>query len=353
MASMSPPHTVAAASAASSNGGSVSPQQTATPKNVAFELLFLETPQYRARLPMRVQIYPHDTTDSIVTTVKNFYGLYSGPTGSKGVSFEDEHGNTLIARYENFRNNMVVYVRVIEEPPVPATSYPAHSYHHASTYYGGEGYPAHQAQHFAQNVSRPSSRTSRRRSPSPNLSRGRRSASTSTNGKKGRSRSSKTRGSTARSHTELYSDSINGYSSGDEHGSSSGKSKEQLGNTDISLENIVEGGRRKRAKFESSVSGDRFFYLGRNVMLTTTGNRNCRYSHRRRCPQPLRTLPSLPPAGLNHTVLPCLLSSQARIPLQTRDPCNRRRLTAMASCTPTCIRHRARIVVVTATASAM
>ena len=98
------------------NAGSLSPRQTATPKSVAFELLFTDSPQYRARLPMRVQIYPHDTTDSIVTTVKNFYGLYSSPTCSKGVSFEDEQSNTLIARYENFRNNMVVYVRVIEEP---------------------------------------------------------------------------------------------------------------------------------------------------------------------------------------------------------------------------------------------
>jgi hypothetical protein len=48
---------------------------------------------------------------------------------------------------------------------------------------------------------------------------------------------------------------MNGYSSGDNApGSSSGKSKEQIGSTEISLDNIVEGGRRKRAKFESSVS---------------------------------------------------------------------------------------------------
>jgi hypothetical protein len=48
---------------------------------------------------------------------------------------------------------------------------------------------------------------------------------------------------------------MNGYSSGDGAPSStSGKGKEQLGTTDISVENIVEGGRRKRAKFESSVS---------------------------------------------------------------------------------------------------
>ena len=33
---------------------------------------------------------------------KNFFGLYDG----HGVSFEDKAGNTLIARYENFENNM-------------------------------------------------------------------------------------------------------------------------------------------------------------------------------------------------------------------------------------------------------
>src|SRR3978361_978870 len=82
------------------------------PKSVIFEYLLAETSiHHRARLPMRVNIYPHDGTDSIVTTVKNFYGLYDG----NGVSFEDKDGNTLIARYENFADKMTVYVRVIDE----------------------------------------------------------------------------------------------------------------------------------------------------------------------------------------------------------------------------------------------
>lgn len=258
MTSISPTDTAAGASGPSSNGGSVSPQQTTTPKNVAFELMFLDSPQCRARLPMRVQIYPHDTTDSIVTTVKNFYGLYSGPTGSKGVSFEDDRGNTLIARYENFRNNMVVYVRVIEEPPVTSASFAPFQYPNAPVsaqeYYGPDAHAAQQPQRFAQDITRPDSQASRRRSPSQNSARGRRSASTSTSGKNGRSRSIKTHTSATRNHAD-YPDSINGYSSGDDaHSTVSGKNKEQLGNTDISLENIVEGGRRKRAKFESSVS---------------------------------------------------------------------------------------------------
>ncbi|KAI0023573.1 hypothetical protein F4780DRAFT_776602 [Xylariomycetidae sp. FL0641] len=216
-------------------GGSASPP---TPKAVQFELLFPESPQYRARLPLRVQIYPHDDTESIISTVKNFYGLYHG---GNGVSFEDDGGNTMIARYENFRHNMVVYVRVIED-----------STQHSAPF-GPSGLPAcdvYPPQSVGQHISRPTSRSSRRRSPSPG-GRGRRSESTHTNpaGKKGRSRSSKNRSTNYDNH----SDSFNGYSSGDgAPGSVSSKVKEQIGNTEISVENIVEGGRRKRAKFESS-----------------------------------------------------------------------------------------------------
>ncbi|RYP02862.1 hypothetical protein DL764_005547 [Monosporascus ibericus] len=239
--------------AASPSSASTSPQQRVTPKHVQFELLFQESPQYRARLPLRVQIYPHDSTESIVTTVKNFYGLYPHPTsGGKGVSFEDDQGNTLIARYENFSNNMVVYVRVIEESPPPAGAFGPSPFQPTTpmeALYHAVEFAPHSAHHMEQHSTRPASRASRRRSPSPNSARGRRSESVSTNPKKGRSRSSRNRGA----NHDTHSDSINGYSSGDgAPGSNSGKSKEQIGNTDISVENIVEGGRRKRAKFESS-----------------------------------------------------------------------------------------------------
>jgi hypothetical protein len=69
----------------------------------------------------------------------------------------------------------------------------------------------------------------------------------------------KSRGSSAHgSLLDPNNDAMNGYSSSDGgHGSvsSSRKAKsEQLSSAEISLDNIVEGGRRKRAKFESSVS---------------------------------------------------------------------------------------------------
>ncbi len=243
-------------------------QRPTTPKSVAFELLFPESPQFRARLPMRVQIYPHDTTESIVTTVKNFYGLYAGPGGAKGVSFEDEQGNTLIARYENLRNNMIVYVRVIEEASNTTAIYQPPSYHSASPVNQDcDNTESHQmlppqpapGLNYGQPPSRPTSRTSLKRSVSPN-GRGRRSDCTSVShqvSKKPRSRSGyKSRGSSTHgSFADMQSDTMNGYSSGDGAGSVSSRTKsEHLGNTEISLDNIVEGGRRKRAKFESSVS---------------------------------------------------------------------------------------------------
>ncbi|KAK0635386.1 hypothetical protein B0T17DRAFT_586916 [Bombardia bombarda] len=197
-----------------------SPRTSSTPKTVSFELIFDESPQIRARLPLRVSIYRHDATDSIVTTVKNFYGLYSGPSVSKGVSFEDEQGHTLIARYENFRNNMVVYVRVFEEEQATFSPHsfqptPAASHSHSN----GDSYPLQAPHHQGgQHISRPTSRTSRVRSPSPNGGRGRRSTSASTNPnatKKGRSRSSKTRAPGVHSVGDIHSDGLAGYSSGD------------------------------------------------------------------------------------------------------------------------------------------
>ncbi|OAX79639.1 hypothetical protein ACJ72_06039 [Emergomyces africanus] len=228
-----------------------------SPKHVAFELLLDENSKVRARIPMRVQIFPHDTTDSIVTTVKNFYGIYEG--AASGVSFEDENGNTLIARYENLRNNMTVYVRVI----------PCHSHPENYTQVGyyspvdgcqqrpslGEPFQ-HQPQHpaqaldYGQSPSRPHSRVARKRSSSP-AGRGRRSISV----QKVPSRPGiKSRGSST--HGSFQDDTIGPYSDNDDdHGSMTGSKKarsEQFASSEISMDNILQDGRRKRPKFESS-----------------------------------------------------------------------------------------------------
>ena len=250
-----------------------SPQTSPKPKHVAFELFFPESPNYRARLPMRVQIFPHDTTDSIITTVKNFYGLYEGPAGANGVSFEDEHGHTLIASYDNFKNGMVVYVRVLLETSSTPDAYGPPSHASASSNHAPNGYfPGEQHQMlppqpaqvltYGQSPSRPPSAYAHHRSVSPQPGRGRRSTSASANHDQPRSNRSrpglKSRGSSAHgSALDSYNDAMNGFSDSDGgHGSvtSSRKAKsEQLASAEISLDNIVEGGRRKRAKFESSV----------------------------------------------------------------------------------------------------
>ena len=233
------------------------------PKTVTFELLFDGASNYRARLPLKVQIFPHDTTDSIVTTVKNFYGLYEGT--ASGFSFEDKYGNILIARYENFRNDMSVNVRVIVDHPQPYYSNGQTPYHSASprsnhhTPQLGEPFqmpPPNQGVNYAQPYSRPSSRVARKRSPSPRSARGGRSLSI----QKGRSKSGlKSRDNSVHgSFEDPNNDAANGYSSSDNGaGSISGSRKarsEQFASAEISLDNVVEGGRRKRAKFESSVS---------------------------------------------------------------------------------------------------
>lgn len=219
---------------------------------------------------MKVKVHSHDTLESIVTTVRNFYGLYNNPSQSHGraISFEDKEGNTLIVRYENLNEGMTVYVRVNEDPIGAVTTYGPHSYDtHAKpqpasydiddVYHMPPPQPA-KALNYGQVVSRPASRTSQARSASP--VRGRRRDSLQTESvlptKKARSRSgfqnSRPSSTHGNSFDNIHSDGLTGYSSGD-GASGSVSSKANMGNTEISLDNIVEGGRRKRAKFESSV----------------------------------------------------------------------------------------------------
>ncbi|CAL5873318.1 uncharacterized protein PFLUO_LOCUS7589 [Penicillium psychrofluorescens] len=228
------------------------------PKNVAFELLLDDNSKVRARIPMRVQIYPHDTTDSIVTTVKNFYGIYDA--AASGVSFEDEHGITLIARYENLRNNMTVYVRVIPVQPYPEA--------YGEPFYGGfsvearkrpslgepfqmaSAMSAAQALDPDQSPSRPSSRLARKRSTSPSS----RSLRSTSQHKQCSHSGLKSRGSSV--HGGFPGDEAYGYSDSDgEYGSISGTRKarsDQFASSEISMENILQDGRRKRPKFDSS-----------------------------------------------------------------------------------------------------
>jgi hypothetical protein len=229
---------------------SLSPTKQVQPKHVSFELLLPQSPQHRARLPMRVNIYPHDTTDSIITTVKNFYGLYE----RRGVIFEDRHGTTLIARFENFEHGMVVYVRVsVEDPDAedysPDPHQPTVSPRRARPHLD-EAFQMLPPIIHHQNGVRADSHNGRR-THSPHPGRGRRSASASTHARRSRP-SAKSRGNS--SHGS-FAEANGDYSDSDGSVTSSRRSrKEPLASADISVDNIVEGGRRKRAKFDSSVS---------------------------------------------------------------------------------------------------
>jgi hypothetical protein len=230
---------------------------TTPPKKVSFELILDETTKTRARIPMRVVINPHDTTDSIIATVKNWYGIYEG----HGVSFEDVHGNTLIARYENVVHDMVIYVRIIPGQPYPSSA-PPYIQHYGTVppepqrrLSLGEPFqmpPPHPTLDHTQAPSRPTSRLARKRSASP------------PNSGRGRSISQQKRGSrpdlrsrNSSSHGSHHDEAMNGYSDSDGGQSSiTGSRKarsEQFASAEISLENVLQDGRRNRPKFDSSV----------------------------------------------------------------------------------------------------
>ena len=222
-------------------------------KSISFELLLDEGSKTRARIPLRVIVNHHDTTESVIATVKNFYGIYDG----HGVSFEDHRGNTLIASYENLDHNTVVYVR-----SVPGSSQAGSPF--ANGQYAapappelqrrpdlGEPFQVMLPPHMrdqSHSPSRSSSRLARKRSASPPQIRGRRSVSQQKPG----SFSAMSRGSSASGsfHEDGYSDSEAGRSS--ISGSRKARS-EQIASSDISTANVLQDGRRGQTIFDSSV----------------------------------------------------------------------------------------------------
>ena len=329
----------------SSNGAAADGQNPGSPKpkNVAFELHFDGARNVRGRLPMRVQIFPHDTTDSIVTTVKNFYGIYDGV--GQGVSFEDVEGHTLIASYENFTNDMIVYVRVIPDYSQRAEYQGQWGQNTTSPHIlqnlddGTSMLPPQPAQvlSYGQPPSRPGSRISRKQSASPKLNQGRSNSIQKSRSKSGQ----KGQGSSFQAGLdELNSDVHNGYSSSDGGAGSVTSSRkarsEQLASAEISVDNIVVGGRRKKAKFESSVSG-RLSGIFRHYAYYYN-YRNFLFSFLPKCqpqtPSPpfllsgvrmalifRRHSPDLPNA-FSHIICPCSLHKATHSMIQQVIPCS-------------------------------
>ncbi|OAL33736.1 hypothetical protein AYO20_06912 [Fonsecaea nubica] len=221
-------------------------------KSVSFELLLDEGSKTRARIPLRIVLNMHDSTESIITTVKNFYGIYDG----NGVSFEDAWGNTLIASYDNLVHNSTVYMRIVPAPQTASNPYP-HAVHNGENGYEprrrpslGEPFqmlPPHMREQ-SHSPSRPASRVARKRSVSPTQGRGRRSASQ-------QKASSYAVVSRASSATGSFHDE-NGYSDSEAGRSSISGSKkarsEQFASSDISTANVLQDGRRGQPIFDSS-----------------------------------------------------------------------------------------------------
>jgi hypothetical protein len=244
--------TGAAAGSGYTHGSPVKKDQ----KHVVFQLIDPEDPRIQARLPMRVMISPHDTTESIITTVKNFYGLYE-----YGVSFENKDGIGIIAAYDNFENDMTVHVRTIAQPPSVHGDGVRNSMSPKKAALGApfEMRPPQQAS--AHSPSRTAARSAGVRSMSPQSELGRRSVSAAPGGKP-RVHRTKSKDNSVLGDAEGYSSGDNGEGSV----TSSRRSRTEQVNAEISVENIVEGGRRKRA-FESSVS-DIICMTGNDLQLT-------------------------------------------------------------------------------------
>ncbi|KAK5947374.1 hypothetical protein PMZ80_001524 [Knufia obscura] len=213
-------------------------------KSVCFELLLDDRSKTRARIPLRVLVNTHDTTESIITTVKSFYGIYDG----NGVSFEDAAGHTLIASYDNFNHDTTVYVRSVAgqaQPPQPVAN-TQNSPRRPSL---GEPFsmlPPHMREHSQSPTRRSSSRNISKRSVSPSRDRGRRSNSQQQRGSHVDSRNSSAHGSY---RDNDFSDSDAGQSS--ISGSKKARS-EQFASAEISAANVLLDGRRGQAIFDSS-----------------------------------------------------------------------------------------------------
>ncbi|KAK5100916.1 hypothetical protein LTR70_001046 [Exophiala xenobiotica] len=213
-------------------------------KSVCFELLLDDRSKTRARIPLRVLVNTHDTTESIITTVKSFYGIYDG----NPVSFEDAAGNTLIASYDNFNHDTTVYVRSVAgqaQPPQPVANIPD-SPRKPSLGDPFSMLPPHMREHSRSPSRRSSSRNFSKRSVSPSRDRGRRSNSQQQRGSRADSRNSSAHGSY---RDNDFSDSDAGQSS--ISGSKRARS-EQFASSEISAANVLQDGRRGGPIFDSS-----------------------------------------------------------------------------------------------------
>ncbi|CCX29971.1 Similar to hypothetical protein [Tuber melanosporum Mel28]; acc. no. XP_002837845 [Pyronema omphalodes CBS 100304] len=179
-----------------------------------------------------VQFRPSDNTQSIYDTLRNLFGMGTCSDPLYGISFEYEDGVSFVPSYDNFTDRMIVYVRIERNVFKGARSYDSmESY---------PGPPAHPSRSVTPTVPPEDHRP--------------RSASETTLPHEL---------SNSRKRSERYDDgaiedqqswyTLRHHSPGSMHpeDDDSRYKAASVSSADISLENIVEGNRRKRLKFSS------------------------------------------------------------------------------------------------------
>lgn len=199
-----------------------------------------------ARIPLRLALRPTLTSTDVDTLVRTFFGLGAGDVISymKGDQTFATVGLEECMRTPEFTVLVTPDLRYQQHPFAPSQT----NARHPSAHISGYGFPsrAHMISQYARSIS-------------PSSGRGRRSGSANgtTNG---RSRSMK-RQASGHSHSameELVDECVHDhkmYQQISHSGQIDGKGSriEPVASAEISLDNIVEGSRRKRAKFSSAV----------------------------------------------------------------------------------------------------
>lgn len=243
-------------------------------KSICFELLLDDRSKTRARIPLRVLVNRHDTSEAIITTVKSFYGIYDG----NGVSFEDAVGNTLIASYGNFDTGSTVYVRTVPgqaqsaQPPTHTSQINVNgqeSPHRPSLAEPFSMLPPHMREHSLSPTRRSSSRNLSKRSASPSRDRGRRSVSQQQRSSHAESREHSAHGSL---RDNDFSDSDAGHSS--ISGSKKARS-EHFASSEISAANVLLDGRRGQTIFDSTVCSLLTKYWCQSLIIVTVPSALC------------------------------------------------------------------------------
>lgn len=224
-----------------SNGATMTPKSLSPNTGIKAVYFRLRDSQNDAKM---FQIRAHDTTDSIMDTIKHMLGL--SRQYDLGISLEDEDGMSFVPSYDNFVDGTTVYVRI--EESIGHNYVQRHSYNLRQGAAMGAGSTA-----SSRSYGYPNSR-----SVSPN-SRGRRSASSS-----GRQRGMKRSSLHMNSEDDRYSDDYGHDMTAQWYGlppqqflpedyEGSRTKAGSVASADISVENILEGSRRKRPKFSSDV----------------------------------------------------------------------------------------------------